>query len=84
MYLKLKDKNIILYLPNEGLIWREDILFTNEEDFELSYTKFKILYDLYESKHNKINYDKELTDNPLYIQAITSLINEEYIEEVLS
>lgn len=84
MYLKLKDKNIILYLPNEGLIWREDILFTNEGDFELSYTKFKILYDLYESKHNKIKYDKELADNTLYIQAITSLINEGYIEEVLS
>lgn len=84
MCLQLKDKNIILYIPNEGLIWREDILFTNEEDFELSFTKFKILYDLYESEDNKIKYDKELTDNTLYVQAIKSLIDEEYIEEVLS
>lgn len=81
MKIKLIDKDIIKYTSDERMMCREDILFIEDTDFEVSFTKFKLLYELYEAKNNNIDIEEELiNNNGLYKKAIRHLIEDRYIE----
>jgi hypothetical protein len=82
MKVKLLDKDIVRF-ENEELSVREDILFL-EDDEELAFAKFRLLYDFIEIPGIKVidinNYIEKIGKKELQERAINELLAEKYIE----